>query len=223
MIALLAGPAAAGCQLALALALDVSSSVDGREYRLQRDGLAVALMSADVQSALFSGSGDVAIAVYEWSGRNQQVLVLDWTLLTSPQVLAGVVRRISESQRTYDEFPTALGYALGYGAVLLARAPRCDRQTIDVSGDGITNDGFAPEAAYRSFPFQGVTVNGLVLAVDYTISAYYRAQVIRGPAAFVEIARGYRNFEAAMKRKLLREIGHLAIGGGPDRAAPGNG
>ena len=223
MIALLAGPAGAGCQLALALALDVSSSVDGREYRLQRDGLAAALMSQEVQRALFLGSGDVAIAVYEWSGRNQQVMVLDWTLLSDAKVLAGVVQRLLETQRTYDEFPTAIGFALGYGAVLMARAPRCDRRTIDVSGDGITNDGFAPAAAYRNFPFQGVTVNGLVLSSDPTISAYYRTQVIRGPAAFVEITRGYRNFEAAMQRKLLRELGALAISGDPTGAVPGSG
>ncbi len=223
MIALLAGPAGAGCQLALALALDVSSSVDGREYRLQRDGLAAALMSQAVQRALFSGSGDVAIAVYEWSGRNQQVMVLDWTLLSDAKVLAGAVQRLLETQRTYDEFPTAIGFALGYGAVLMGRAPRCDRRTIDVSGDGITNDGFAPAAAYRNFPFQGVTVNGLVLSSDPTISAYYRTQVIRGPAAFVEITRGYRNFEAAMQRKLLRELGALAISGDPTGAVPGSG
>ena len=105
----------------------------------------------------------------------------------------------------------------------MARAPRCDRRTIDVSGDGITNDGFAPAAAYRNFPFQGVTVNGLVLSSDPTISAYYRTQVIRGPAAFVEIVRGYRNFEAAMQRKLLRELGALAISGDPTGAVPGSG
>ncbi len=45
-------------------------------------------------------------------------------------------------------------------------------------------------------------------AIDRTVaelSAHYRAEVIHGPGAFVEVARGYKDFEAAMRRKLLRE------------------
>ena len=43
LIALAATPAEAGCRLALALALDVSGSVDDSEYVLQLNGIAEAL------------------------------------------------------------------------------------------------------------------------------------------------------------------------------------
>ena len=43
------GAAAAECRLALSLGLDVSSSVDAREYRLQTEGLAAALIAPEVR------------------------------------------------------------------------------------------------------------------------------------------------------------------------------
>jgi len=44
------------------------------------------------------------------------------------------------------------------------------------------------------------------------LSAYYTANVIRGPDAFVEVALGYEDYAAAMERKLLRELASIAIG-----------
>jgi len=89
---------------------------------------------------------------------------------------------------------------------------------IDVSGDGITNDGFGPELAYRHFPFDGVTVNGLaVLGADPQVQDYYQDFVRHGPGAFVETAEGYAGFRRAMTRKLFREINDMQVGG---RALP---
>ncbi|MCX8955594.1 DUF1194 domain-containing protein, partial [Ruegeria sp. NA] len=45
---LISGPAFGECRQALALGLDVSGSVDSREYRLQLDGLASALTRPEV-------------------------------------------------------------------------------------------------------------------------------------------------------------------------------
>jgi len=52
------GPAWAGCRQALAMALDVSGSVDTREYHLQLDGLASALTDPDVQRAMLAQPGN---------------------------------------------------------------------------------------------------------------------------------------------------------------------
>lgn len=79
LLCLVALPAQATCRLAVALALDVSSSVDKEEYRLQADGLAWALQDADVQAAFMGVPGAVvALLVYEWSGRYQQAVLIDW-------------------------------------------------------------------------------------------------------------------------------------------------
>ena len=110
---LAAAPAAAqDCRLALALAIDVSSSVDAQEDALQRNGLAAALLAPEVQSAFFAAPQPVALAVYEWSGRFNQALVVDWQEIDSPLALAAVAATIRGSQRSQTQYPTALGYAL---------------------------------------------------------------------------------------------------------------
>jgi len=204
---------AADCRLALVLALDVSSSVDDAEYALQRDGLAAALEHEDVVAAILQSPGGIALAVYEWSGRRQSVVIQDWVRLTNRAEIAAAAERLRGTQRSYRRFPTAMGFALGFASTLLSRAPRCARQVVDVSGDGITNDGFWPQLAYTHFPFEGVTVNGLaVLGADPGVVDHFEFEVMHGPGAFVETAEGYAGYERAMVRKLYREIQDRVVG-----------
>ncbi len=206
--AIAAATPATACRLALAFALDVSASVDPQEYRLQLDGLGGALLDPAVRAAILRPGGGVALAAYEWSGARQQVMIAPWTMVTDLAALEGFARAVTGHQRAYGEFPTAVGYALGYGAVLLRDAPACARRTLDVSGDGVTNDGFGPDSAYRAFDFDGITVNGLVIgAGNLELMSFYQFQVARGPEAFVEVAADYADYARAMRRKLLREIG----------------
>jgi len=205
------------CRLALVLAIDVSSSVDADEDALQRSGLAAALIAPEVQRAVFSTDLPVALAAYEWSGRYNQQILVDWTLIRAPADLLSVAEAIGRSQRGTTEFPTAMGYALGYGANLLRRAPACLFRTLDMAGDGENNEGFPPPTAYAEFPFDGVTVNGLVVnAADFEaevdLITFYRDQVLRGPGAFLEVAQGFRDYERAMRRKLERELAAQSVG-----------
>jgi len=217
---------AAECGLALVLALDASASVNPQEYRLQSHGLAQALLDADVRAAVVQTGGMLATA-YEWSGRQQQVTIADWTMLADDPAILRFAAKLTSHRRAYIEFPTAIGYALGFGAVRLARAPiACARRVIDMSGDGVQNEGFPPEAAYRAFDFAGITVNGLVIKGENPDpEAYYRDRILFGPGAFLEIARDYKDYANAMKRKLLREIGGVIVSGAeqtrsPDRDGP---
>lgn len=215
----------AECRLALLLALDVSSSVDAREDALQRGGLASALIAPEVAAAFLSSPQPVALAAYEWSGRYNQELLLGWTLIRSPKDLVEAAELIGRSRRSHNDFPTAMGYALGYGAGLFRQAPSCLRKTIDMAGDGENNEGFPPSAAYAEFPFSDVTVNGLVVnAADYeaevTLVEFYRREVLHGPGAFLEIAQGFEDYERAMRRKLEREVSPPAIGLGPTPLRP---
>lgn len=213
LIPLLATAAPAQCRLALLLAMDVSASVDAGEYRLQRDGLARALDAPDIRAAFLGGPGDVALAIYEWSGQNQQTVMIDWTLIDSAAALDRVVAQVSGARRSWKDFPTAIGYALGYASKMFRNAPDCDRRVIDVSGDGTNNEGFLPDRAYARFPLEGITVNGLVIeGVDADIIRFYQTEVLRGPGAFLEIAGDFQGFEAAMARKLLREVNGLVLG-----------
>jgi len=215
-LALAATPAAAQdqCRLALLLGVDVSASVDAAEYQLQLSGIASALVAPEIVEAFLNGPGPVALSIYEWSGRFQQDLVIDWTLITSEADLVRIAERVARQVRRSEDFPTALGYALGFAAGHFQRAPPCLFQTLDVSGDGQNNDGFAPHDAYAHFPFDGITVNGLAIGgASRGIEEYFRDELIQGPGAFVEYAASHADFEAAMRRKLERELGVMILGG----------
>jgi Protein of unknown function (DUF1194) len=209
------GAAAQDCRLALSLALDVSSSVSTREYRLQADGLAAALRDPEVVAAFLALPGTrVALHIYEWSGARQQQVVLDWTWIESAGDLRAAAAALEGKPRSFAQFPTAIGHALGFGARALERGPECWARTLDVSGDGESNDGFSPVLAKREFPFEGVTVNGLVIGDGQaTLRVYYRRFVVHGPGAFVEVAEDYADFSRAMRRKLIREVGVSAVSG----------
>lgn len=199
--------AQAQCALSLVLAVDVSSSVDERDYRLQMDGLAATFRDPEIRAAI-ARVGGIQVTAFEWSGRRQQVEIAPWTYLAGDAAAFALADRLQAHPRRYSAFPTALGYALGHAVLLFRSTPlECARRVIDVSGDGVNNEGFSPGLAYANFPFAGVQVNGLVIAgASPDPVAFYREEVLYGPGAFLEVADGFADFEAAMKRKLLREI-----------------
>ena len=215
-LALMPWPALAACRLALLLAMDISSSVDAEEDAMQRQGLAAALSASDVVEAFFLVPGrSVAVAITEWSGRVQQDVMVDWTVIDSRTALAGVAARVAASRRPYADFSTAVGAMLLHSDAMMARAPRCDAQVLDVSGDGVHNDGVTPAEAYAAGALSRTIVNGLAIvtqdrtldhAADDDLMGHYRAEVIRGPGAFVLRADGFEDFQEAMTRKLLREL-----------------
>jgi hypothetical protein len=164
-------------------------------------------------AALSDPDRPVAIAVFEWSGRDQQDLILGWKILATDADVDFAARAIAASRRSYDAFPTAIGFALGFASGLLRLAPECAARTIDLSGDGPNNAGFPPDRAYAHFPLGDVTVNGLAIAESEPgVVPYYRREVVRGPGAFLEVASTFADFEDAMRRKLEREMGAQMLG-----------
>ncbi len=211
-----AAPADAACRLALALGIDVSRSVDARDYQIQRDGLIAALADPVIQEAFLKPENRVAFAVYEWSGQAHQDMIVDWVMVESAADLNAIMDRIDTYDRGADHLPTGLGAALEFGRGLIARAPVCDARTLDISGDGRSNDGLGPEDIYARDDFEGLLVNGLPIGGhEADIAFYYRARVIHGPGAFVEIARTEEDFPRAIRRKLERELTEQLLGGLP--------
>ncbi len=218
-------PAGAACRQALALGLDVSGSVDAAEYRMQLDGLAAALTAPEVARAITGIPGfTVAIAVYEWSGPTDATGIVPWTDAVDDAALAGIAQRLRAARRAPGDPSTAIGAAMRHGFALLAQRPDCARLTLDLSGDGKANTGPRPQGVAAP---PGVTVNALAIGADAPavgderqvriseLTAYFRAEVIRGPDAFVEAALGFEDYEDAMRRKLLRELRDVAVGAGP--------
>ncbi len=209
---------AAECRLALLLGLDISSSVDPSEDALQRGGMRAALLSPAVQDAFFAIDMPVALAVFEWSGRYNQEIVLDWTMVRSPEQLRLAADRIAASKRSYAEFPTAMGEALIFGAQMMARGPKCLTRTIDMAGDGENNEGPGPRDVYTDAAFDDITVNALVVtnAADFQtphrLTQFFAEEVLHGAGAFMVTANGFNDYERAMRLKLERELMVAVIG-----------
>lgn len=209
----LAIPASAECRLALVLAVDVSRSIDSLDYVIQTEGLAGALEDPEIRAAIFGPEGEVALAIYYWSGRGYQDLVQPWVILDSPEALDAAILAVRRTPRPTAPLATALGDALRYGAGLMAEAPDCARRVIDVAGDGQNNAGISVARTYERVDFTGITVNGLAVGEhEAGLLAYYQTEVIRGPGAFVESARRQADYPVAIRRKLLRELQGPIIG-----------
>ena len=179
---LVAVPAQA-CELALALAVDVSGSVDPSEYSIQMSGLAEGLRDGIVAEALVREEAQVMLM--QWSGSSRQVVSLPWRQLRSFEDVERLAQDIENTPRAWRNFSTAIGEAL----VLLDREmarPRCARLVIDISGDGPSNEGIAPRDVHARLKRRGVTVNALVIegnGDDRT--SYFWENVIMGEGAFV--------------------------------------
>lgn len=215
----LSTPARSACRQALVLGLDVSGSVDSREYRLQLSGLAAALRDPEVVQALIAmPSNPVHLAIFEWSSPDYQRLLLNWTTISDEPTLMQIATRLDTTSRDQSPPGTALGTAMMHGASLLAGQKDCWKRTLDISGDGKHNYGPHPRDVRDALAAQSITINALVIGADTTgigdrrqaeigeLAAYFQAWVILGPDAFVETALGFEDYEAAMVRKLKREL-----------------
>ncbi len=220
--------AQAACRQALVFGLDVSGSVDAQEYRLQLDGLATALNSEAVRAVLLDDiSASVDIAVFEWSGPEDQTLILPWATIDGEITLANVTAVLLSHQRARASPTTAIGSAMLFGAALLDQRAACWRRTLDISGDGEANTGPRPQDIGRDAVASDVIVNALVIGAGQqrgddqrqanikSLSSYFRQTVIRGPGAFVETSNGFQDYAAAMERKILKELLTLTLGGLP--------
>lgn len=213
-LGLAAAPAEA-CRLAMTIGMDVSASVDEREHALQREGLAQALVDPDVAAAFLAGDDAILLQIYEWSGRARQTVIVDWTRIEDESDLEAVAGMLLVVPRADREFPTAIGQALVFAARVLEQVD-CPARIVNISGDGENNDGIHPQVAIREFGFDEVTVNGLVIGGNVErLRRYFEDNVIHGPGAFVEVALDFESFSAAMRRKLIRELGPVSGLEGP--------
>ncbi len=212
------------CRQALALGLDVSGSVDAREYRLQMDGVATALNAPEVRKKLLSmPQAPVTLMVYEWSGPSDQTIIVPWSRIETPASLDIIIETLRQVRRRDATPGTALGIAMRVGQIFLAQQPDCWKRTLDISGDGKSNLGPRPRDLRKRIKASGITINGLVIGIDAPnisdtrqaeigeLASYFRAEVILGPDAFVQTAIGFDDYARAMEQKLLREIETLVF------------
>src|SRR5262245_36137013 len=89
------GPRAADTDLQIVLAADVSRSVDDGEFELQRKGYAAALTDPRVLAAIQNTANRaLGVCFVEWSGEDEQQVVVDWTEIRDEEAAATVAAAI---------------------------------------------------------------------------------------------------------------------------------
>jgi len=192
------------CQLALVLAVDVSGSVDRQEYDIQMQGLAAALNDGIVVDALIEQ--EAMVTLLQWTGSSRQRQTIPWHKIETALDVAEFAAQVGQDERVWRNYSTAIGEALIAAQTALAAVPECTRKVVDVSGDGISNEGVDPNTRRTSLSDMGVTVNALAIETNETdLTAWFFENLIHGEGAFVVTANGFEDYPEQIKRKLQRE------------------
>ena len=182
--------------LELILMADGSGSIEYAEFLLQRRGYAKALRDRRViDSIRFGPKGRIALAYVEWSGPEFKEPIVQWTMMRTKQDIEAFAKTLEDHPREVFSGGTALGDAILYGVSSLETNKFAgDRRVIDLSADGSDKDGLD-------------AVNGLPIIGDWPeLEPFFRDNVIGGPGAFYVPAYNFRDFEIAVRKKLIREI-----------------
>lgn len=202
--------------LALVLAVDISSSMDIVEQITQRAGYIDAFRDAEVIRAIKEGTiGKIAVTYVEWSSTREQIVVVPWTVIDGVASANAFADKLTKAPINRLNF-TSISSALTFSAALLgARGGAALRQVIDISGDGPNNIGPPVLAARAAVMAKGITINGLpVMLPNHAndlgslpdLDEYYRNCVIGGPSSFVLPIKAVSEFSSATRHKLLLEI-----------------
>src|SRR5260370_13556771 len=209
--------------LQLILTSDVSRSIDNEEFKLQREGYAVALENAQVSSAIRSGpTGAIAVTFIEWSSVSEQKVVVDWSVIRDGEGAAVVASQIRAAPRSFvghTSISDGLDFAVKRFEVSGMSSPR---RVIDVAGDGTNNSGRPISDPRDDAVAKGIVVNGLAIInlnpnfgfIAHTqppgcLPTYYRENGIRGSGAFLLQNDHFQSFAAAMAPKLVTELSRL--------------
>jgi hypothetical protein len=203
----------------LVFAVDISYSMDRVEQQLQREGYVQALLSPDFHAALKANIyGKVAIAYMQWASYTDQDVLLDWTVIDSPESAIAAAEKLRHAPYRRAQ-RTSISGAIDAGMKLFQdNGFNGTRQVLDVSGDGPNNNGRLVTQARDEALEMGVTINGLPLvgirewmspADIKELDVYYEDCVIGGPEAFMIPITSAKNFVEATRTKLIREIASL--------------
>jgi len=211
--------------LELVLAVDVSRSIDDEEGRLQREGYMAAFTNPRVIEAIQGGSlGAIAVSYVEWASYEYQRTVIPWMLIGDGESAAAFAEKIGRLPRVSMSW-TSISGAIDQSARLFGQGFRGTRRVIDISGDGVNNNGRPASVARDEAVAKGIVINGLPILNDRpnfgrpaerNLDAYYESEVIGGPGSFLIAAEDFNAFGSAILSKLIREI---AAAPGAARAA----
>jgi hypothetical protein len=200
----------------LVLAVDVSYSMDPDEQALQREGYMAAITSQEFLHAVREGMhGRIAMTYFEWAGVHHQQIIVPWRVVDGPEAADGFAADIGRARYTRASRTSISGAMLFAAPLYQGSGYRGVRRVLDISGDGVNNNGPLVTLTRDDVLAQGITINGLPILLKRPTSSmmdidqldiYYEDCVIGGPGAFVIPIRERAQFKEAIRTKLVLEI-----------------
>ncbi len=206
----------------LLLLADVSGSVDGSDFTLQRNGYAAAFRNSDVIDLIEATEGGIAVNLTYWS--NSQATAVGWTQITNAAQSNAFADAIMAASRPFSGGTNLIG-AMNYGTgqYLADNGFEGERFIMDVSGDGADNTAYTVQecpgcqAARDAAVLAGVDlINALwirdagwfgdqpgdaVQAIDYG-----ERNIIAGDGSFARLVQGFGGFEEGIIDKIYTEL-----------------
>ena len=215
--------------LALVLAVDLSSSVDDIEFAIQLRGIASAFRQVAIVEAIKSGpNGRIDVVLLVWSGEIEQSDRSEWTRISCESEALDFANQVELFPRRVRG-ETSVGNAIMASVALLRqRAGDASRLSIDISGDGretvvpdehSPNQPIAPAVARLIATKFGITINALAIQTDERDLANWYSRDVITADGFVLAVEAPEAFADAILRKLVREIRQpLLTDSMPDRS-----
>lgn len=212
--------------VALVLALDVSTSVIGARWELQRGAYRDAFLDPDIIARISRGSiGAIAVTVVEWASGDLRQQVVPWTVVSDQVSGTNFAATLANMPREFRG-KTCVGGGLHLSMQLLLSAPfETMKKVIDISGDGIQSDATCVgNQSLEAFAVRdlavasGIVINGLPILLpendmyhgrNVGVVPFYEKDVIGGPGSFLVVVpdgNDAKAFGEALKRKLLMEV-----------------
>jgi hypothetical protein len=185
-----------------------SGSIDTSEFNLQRTGYANAFLDPAVQALIAANPGGIAASLVYWSSSNQQQVAVGWTHLVTEADATAFANAINSADRPYSGL-TAVQTALDFGWKQFNNGFEGNKLIIDISGDGVNNDGLGGTVGRDAALLAGrvTTINGLVIGTDSSVYTYYQNNVIGGTNPMLYSATSFAVFDTAIKDKIFAELG----------------
>ena len=187
---------------------DISMSMGPDEVEIIRASHATAIQSREVLDAIRQGAAGRSVFAYvEFADRAE--VIVGWTVIDGPASAAAFAQRITESRGGLGA-NTAIGVALAEAEKLLHDLPyEADFRTVDVTGDGQSNQGVSTTVPRGMILAMGATINGLPMVFKSSeggLSDWYADYVIGGPRAFLLELNSIADMPMMMRRKLILEL-----------------
>lgn len=200
-------PVWADCSVSIVTGVDVSASISPEELALQVDGIAEALRSPAVLSAIQS-QGCARMSVFLWAEGEPQI-ILPWTSIDSEETAAAVAQVLSDFTGQYTKEVgtlTDVSGALDFAWALLNQTN--GRHVVNLITNGEDNVSDGPQLVSSQMRSAGVVINAVLMG-PANLEEYYRANVVGGIGSFIMRISVSEDVAAAFRSKFILDLAQV--------------